>query len=93
VLRWIAAGMGEAAIQFRRVDGYMHLPALRSALEANITVTPCQGGCRLVTHGPPPNFHGDWDIFQGRYAADCGMYLFTNRSMDANFRLSAKHSR
>jgi putative transposase len=41
VLRWVAAGMGEAAKQFRRVNGYLHLPALRSALEATITaVTP-----------------------------------------------------
>jgi hypothetical protein len=39
VLRWIAAGMGEAATQFRRVNGYLHLPALRSALEDGITVT------------------------------------------------------
>jgi len=40
-LRWIAAGMGEAANQFRRVNGYLHLPALRSALDATITtVTP-----------------------------------------------------
>ena len=29
VLRWIAAGMGEAAKQFRRVNGYLYLPALR----------------------------------------------------------------
>jgi putative transposase len=42
VLRWIAAGMGEAATQFRRVNGYLHLPALRSALEATITVTPAK---------------------------------------------------
>jgi transposase-like protein len=40
VLRWIAAGMGEAAKQFRRVNGYLHLPALRSALADSITVTP-----------------------------------------------------
>jgi putative transposase len=41
VLRWIAAGMGEAAKQFRRVNGYLHLPALRVALDATIaTVTP-----------------------------------------------------
>jgi putative transposase len=41
VLRWVAAGMGEAATQFRRVNGYLHLPALRAALEATITtVTP-----------------------------------------------------
>jgi putative transposase len=41
VLRWIAAGMGEAAKQFRRVNGYLHLPALRVALDQTITtVTP-----------------------------------------------------
>ena len=40
VLRWTAAGMGEAAKQFRRVNGYLHLPALRAALDATIAVTP-----------------------------------------------------
>jgi putative transposase len=41
VLRWVAAGMGEAAKQFRRVNGYLHLPALRAALDATIaTVIP-----------------------------------------------------
>jgi putative transposase len=41
VLRWVAAGMGEAAKQFRRVNGYLHLPALRVALDQTITaVTP-----------------------------------------------------
>jgi putative transposase len=40
VLRWIAAGMGEAATQFRRVNGHLHLPALRAALDATIAVTP-----------------------------------------------------
>jgi putative transposase len=39
VLRWIAAGMGEAAKQFRRVNGYLHLPALRAALDAAVTPT------------------------------------------------------
>ena len=34
VVRWIAAGMGEATKQFRRVNGHLHLPALRIALEA-----------------------------------------------------------
>ena len=33
--RWIAAGMGEAAKQFRRVNGHLHLPALRVALDAS----------------------------------------------------------
>ena len=41
VLRWIAAGMGEAPKQFRRVNGHLHLPALRAALDATIdAVTP-----------------------------------------------------
>jgi hypothetical protein len=41
VLRWIAAGMGEAAKQFRRVNRYPHRPALRAVLEATIdAVTP-----------------------------------------------------
>ncbi len=35
-LRWCAAGMIEASCQFRRVNGHMHLPALRAALEAEI---------------------------------------------------------
>ncbi len=36
VLRWCAAGMLEAAKQFRRVNGFLHLPALRIALEARV---------------------------------------------------------
>jgi putative transposase len=32
-LRWCAAGMVEAGKQFRRVNGHMHLPALRAALQ------------------------------------------------------------
>jgi putative transposase len=31
-LRWCAAGMNEAAKQFRKVNGFLHLPALRTAL-------------------------------------------------------------
>ncbi len=31
-LRWCAAGMVEASRQFRRVNGHLHLPALRAAL-------------------------------------------------------------
>ena len=42
-LRWCAAGMLEASKQFRRVNGHLHLPALRAALERHVaaeTVTP-----------------------------------------------------
>jgi putative transposase len=33
VLRWCAAGMTQAVEQFRRVNGYKHLPSMRTALE------------------------------------------------------------
>jgi hypothetical protein len=32
-LRWCAAGIVEAGEQFRRVDGHLHLRALRDTLE------------------------------------------------------------
>lgn len=35
-LRWCAAGMIEARRQFRRVNGHLHLPALRVALDAYV---------------------------------------------------------
>jgi putative transposase len=38
-LRWAAAGMLEAGKQFRRVNGHLHLPALRAALEAEVRKT------------------------------------------------------
>jgi hypothetical protein len=33
-LRWCAVGRIEAGKQFRRVNGHLHLPALRAALDA-----------------------------------------------------------
>ena len=42
-LRWCAAGMVEAGQQFRRVNGHLHLPALRTALERHV-------GAETVTH-------------------------------------------
>jgi putative transposase len=42
-LRWVAAGMGEARRQFRRVNGHLHLPALRVALDQTVAVvTPTE---------------------------------------------------
>jgi len=35
-LRWCAAGMAEAGKQFRRVNGHLHLAALRHALDAHV---------------------------------------------------------
>jgi transposase-like protein len=41
ILRWCAAGMTEAKKQFRRVNGHLHLKALRAALDAHVArVTP-----------------------------------------------------
>lgn len=45
-LRWCAAGMIEAGKQFRRVNGFMHLPALRDALDRHVfasVTTPSYG--------------------------------------------------
>jgi putative transposase len=36
VLRWVAAGMGEARRQFRRVNGHLDLQALRVALDQTV---------------------------------------------------------
>ena len=55
VLRWVAPGMGEAAKQFRRVNGHLYLPALRIALDATAaTPVTSKGGCRLISLGSPP---------------------------------------
>ena len=40
VVRWCAAGMLEAAKQFRRVEGHLHLRALRAELDAHFDGTP-----------------------------------------------------
>ena len=42
-LRWCAAGMVEAGKQFRRVNGHLHLPALRTALVRHV-------GAETLTH-------------------------------------------
>jgi hypothetical protein len=59
--------MGEARRQFRRVNGHLHLPALRATLDQTIAtaVTPSKGGCRLITGRPPPKFHGERDNLDG----------------------------
>ena len=35
-LRWCAAGLVEAGKQFRRVNGHLHLPVLRAALQRHV---------------------------------------------------------
>jgi hypothetical protein len=51
VLRWIAAGMGEARRQFRRVNGHLHLAAYASHSTNHRRCHTEQGGCRLISPG------------------------------------------
>ena len=44
-LRWCAAGMVEASKQFRRVNGHLHLPALRAALERQVGAETVGADC------------------------------------------------
>ena len=69
-LRWCAAGMLEAKKQFRRVNGHLHLKALRTALEAHVAarVTPDHYATKRrwphsrSSRWPSPKFHGGRDI-------------------------------
>jgi len=44
-LRWCAAGMVEASRQFRRVNGHLHLPALRTALARQVGTESVPNTC------------------------------------------------
>ncbi len=44
-LRWCAAGMVEASSQFRRVNGPLHLAALRAALERHVAAETVGANC------------------------------------------------
>ena len=44
-LRWCAAGMVEASKQFRRVNGHLHLPALRASLERHVAAETVGAAC------------------------------------------------
>jgi len=44
-LRWCAAGMVQASKQFRRVNGHLHLPALRAALERHVANETVDAHC------------------------------------------------
>ena len=44
-LRWCAAGMLEASKQFRRVNGHLHLPTLRAALERHVGAETVGASC------------------------------------------------
>lgn len=50
-LRWCAAGMVEASKQFRRVNGHLHLPALRTALEQHLATRSVRADCNTQTVG------------------------------------------
>jgi len=51
-LRWCAAGMVEAGKQFRRVNGHLHLPTLRAALEREVA-GPNSVNQPPAAHQPP----------------------------------------
>jgi putative transposase len=44
-LRWCAAGMVEASRQFHRVNGHLHLPALRASLEQHVAARTVGPDC------------------------------------------------
>jgi transposase-like protein len=44
-MRWCAAGMVEAGKQFRRVNGHLHLPALRAALHRHVGTETVTNEC------------------------------------------------
>jgi transposase-like protein len=44
-LRWCAAGMVEASKQFRRVNGHLHLAALRTSLERHVAAETVGADC------------------------------------------------
>jgi putative transposase len=48
-LRWCAAGMLEAAKQFRRVNGHLHLPALRATLDRHVAAQTVRADCNTHT--------------------------------------------
>jgi putative transposase len=45
-LRWCAAGMLEAGKQFRRVNGHLHLAALRTSLERHVVAETVGTNCK-----------------------------------------------
>ena len=74
-LRWCAAGMVEAGKQFRRVNGHLHLRALRSALERHTadSVGPDHARShrdRSLNIGPPPKIHAKRDNLALRSALE-----------------------
>ncbi len=77
MLRWVAAGMNEARKQFRRVNGHLHLPALRAALD--LTVPAITPGRKMPPdhHGPPPNVHRARDILGPASQCRNAAYLLT----------------
>jgi transposase-like protein len=48
-LRWCAAGLVEASKQFRRVNGHLHLPALRAALHRHVAAATVGANCQNQT--------------------------------------------
>jgi hypothetical protein len=64
---WITPGMREARSQFRRVNGHLHLPALRATLDQTIATAitaitpPTDEDAASSPVRSPPKFHGERD--------------------------------
>jgi hypothetical protein len=68
--------MDQARQQFRRVNGHLHLPALRAALDQTVAaVTPTKE--MPPDHpGPPPNLHGERDNLWQPDISTCRVWRF-----------------
>jgi hypothetical protein len=75
VLRWMVAGMGEAAKQFRRVNGHLHLPVLDQTIVTDVTprkedATWSPAGRRRSSTASGNRIHGHGVYVQ----VDCNAY-------------------
>ena len=61
-LRWAAAGMIEAGKQFRRVNGHLHLPALRAALEGEVRPDCRTPSCMMRTATQPDDHRAATEV-------------------------------
>jgi putative transposase len=66
-LRWCAAGMLEARKQFRRVNGCLHLLALRAALDAHVRGTVTAPEYDQTNEDVPLAVGFRWGLHHGSY--------------------------
>ena len=61
-LRWCAAGMVEAGKQFRRVNGHLHLPALRARARTRVHRTCRHHAVRMRTSTQPDDHRAATEV-------------------------------